>query len=179
MQTRELASSWAAGLPLTSAALEFAMERHKGDVGHPLAAAAELRRAGCPDEVVASGVLHELLETTETEAGELEKRFGASVTRIVQAVTENPAIEDHEERKGALRAQVARAPRDAALVFAADKLARVRELPSRLERGMSQEDARRKLDHYRASLVMLQRRLGRTHPFVERLRSELEFLDEA
>ena len=59
-------------------------------------------------------------------------------------------------------------------MFAADKLSRVRELPSRLGRELSPEDARRKLDHYRASLVMLQRRLGRTHPLVAQLSSELE-----
>ena len=52
-----------AGLPLTKSALEFARQRCDGDVQHALEVAAELRHAGCPDEVVASGVLHDVLET--------------------------------------------------------------------------------------------------------------------
>jgi len=166
-----------AGLPLTRSALAFAKERYGGDVQHPLEVAAELRHAGFPDEVVASGVLHDVLETTDTDASELVERFGKHVARLVEAVSEEMSIEDYDERKAARRAQVARARREAAVVFTADKISRVRELPSRLERGLSHEDARRKLDHYRASLVMLQRRLGRTHPLVGQLRAELERVD--
>lgn len=177
MQARQLAHVsplLTAGLPLTRSALEFARERCEGDVQHALEVAAELRHAGCGDEVVAGGVLHDVLETTGTEASELSERFGKHVARLVEAVSEDASIDDYEERKGALRAQVGRAHREAAIVFAADKLSRVRELPSRLDRGLPPDDARRKLDHYRASLVMLQRRLGRTHPLVAQLTSELE-----
>lgn len=163
-----------AGLPLTRSALKFARERYGGDVQHPLEVAAELRHAGCPDEVVACGVLHDVLETTDTDVSELAERFGRHVALLVQAVSEDASIDDREERKAALRAQVARARREAAIVFAADKVSRVRELPSRVDRGLSPEDAQRKLEHYRASLVMLQRRLGRTHPLVTQLRAELE-----
>jgi (p)ppGpp synthase/HD superfamily hydrolase len=163
-----------AGLPLTRSALEFAKERYGGDVQHPLEVAAELRHASCPDEVVASGVLHDVLETTDTDVSELAERFGKHVARLVEAVSEDASIEDYDERKAALRAQVARARREAAIVNAADKVSRVRELPSRVDRGLSPEDPRRKVDHYQASLVMLQRRLGRTHPLVGQLRAELE-----
>ena len=177
MHTRELAHVsplLTAGLPLTRAALKFAKERYGGDVQHPLEVAAELRHAGCSDEVVAGGVLHDVLETTDTDASELAERFGKHVARLVEAVSEDASIDDREERKAALRAQVARARKDAAIVFAADKVSRVRELPSRLDRGLSPDDARRKLDHYRASLVMLQGRLGRSHPLVQQLAAELE-----
>jgi (p)ppGpp synthase/HD superfamily hydrolase len=180
VRTRELARVsplLTAGLPLTRSALEFAKERYGGDVQHPLEVAAELRHAGCPDEVVASGVLHDVLEATETDVSELAERFGKHVARLVQAVSEDLSIEDYEDRKDALRAQVARARREAAIVFAADKVSRVRELPSRIDRGLSPDDARRKLDHYQASLVMLQRRLGRAHPLVKQLGVELERVD--
>ena len=43
---------------------------------------------------------------------------------------------------GPARAQVARARREAAIVFAADKISRVRELPSRLELRLSRDHAR-------------------------------------
>ena len=108
MHTRERAHVsplLTAGLPLTRSALEFAKERYGGDVQHPLEVAAELRHASCPDEVVASGVLHDVLETTDTDVSELAERFGKHVARLVEAVSEDTSIEDYDERKAALRAQ--------------------------------------------------------------------------
>src|SRR5918999_5271457 len=87
-------------LPLTAAALAFATERHSGQVRdgdeapfvlHPLEVASLLRAAGYRDEVVTAGVLHDVLEETSTDAGELEQRFGTEVAALVLAVTENPA----------------------------------------------------------------------------------------
>jgi (p)ppGpp synthase/HD superfamily hydrolase len=141
-------------------------------VQHSLEVAALLSGAGYPDEVVASGVLHDVLEDTDTHAIELEHRFGTTVAELVRAVTEDETIDDREARKSALRAQVARAPLEAAAVFAADKVSRVRRL--RTQTGPSDPEARAKLAHYRASLSMLEWRLGRRHRLVERLRLELE-----
>jgi (p)ppGpp synthase/HD superfamily hydrolase len=169
--------------PLTEAALAFAAERHRGQVlageeapfvQHPLEVAALLSGAGYPDEVVASGVLHDVLEDTDTKASELAYRFGAPVAALVQAVTENDAIADREERKSALRAQVARGPLEAAAVFAADKVSRVRRLRTQAGAGLSDDEYRAKLAHYRASLSMLEWRLGRRNRLVEQLRLELE-----
>jgi (p)ppGpp synthase/HD superfamily hydrolase len=173
------------GLPLTEAALMFAAERHDGQllagerapfVKHPLEVASLLSAAGYPDEVVASGVLHDVLESTETPANELEYRFGGRVAALVQAVSEDDSIDDRSARKAALRAQVARAPLEAAAVFAADKVSRTRELRARLESGLSREAAAPKLEHYRASLSMLEWRLGRRNRLVEQLRAELDGL---
>lgn len=171
--------------PLTKAALAFAAERHEGQlldgdrgpfVQHPLEVAALLSGAGYPDDVVASGVLHDVLETTETTVAELERRFGARVAALVEAVTEDEAIGDRSARKSALRAQVARGPLEAAAMFAADKISGVRRLRSRIRAGAAGGEARAKLDHYRASLWMLERRLGGRHRLVEQLRRELELL---
>jgi (p)ppGpp synthase/HD superfamily hydrolase len=170
------------GLPLTEAALLFAAERHDGQllsgedepfVKHPLEVASLLSAAGYADEVVASGVLHDVLENTHTPAGELEQRFGRLVAELVRAVSEDDSIMDRRERKAALREQVARGPLEAAAVFAADKVSRAREVGSQLAAGLPYEEAAPKLDHYRASLAMLQWRLGRRHLLVEQLRREL------
>ena len=169
--------------PLTEAALLFAAERHDGQllegeqapfVEHPLEVASLLSAAGYPDEVVASGVLHDVLESTDTPAAELEHRFGPRVAELVRAVSEDDSIGDRTERKAALREQVARGTLEAAAVFAADKVSRARVLRSRLGAGLSPEQAAPKLDHYRASLAMLQWRLGRRHRLVEQLRAELD-----
>jgi (p)ppGpp synthase/HD superfamily hydrolase len=173
------------GLPLTEAALAFAAERHDGQllpgdavpfVRHPLEVASLLSDAGYGDEVVAGGVLHDVLENTHTPAGELEERFGRRVAELVRAVSEDDSITDRGERKAALREQVARGPLEAAAIFAADKVSRARVLRSQLAAGLSPEAAAPKLDHYRSSLAMLQWRLGRRHRLVEQLRTELDRL---
>jgi (p)ppGpp synthase/HD superfamily hydrolase len=173
------------GLPLTEAALLFAAERHDGQlltgdgapfVKHPLEVASLLSAAGYGDEVVASGVLHDVLESTDTPSGELEERFGRRVAELVRAVSEDDSIADRSERKAALREQVARGPLEAAAIFAADKVSRARELRWKLGAGLPRHEAAPKLDHYRASLAMLQWRLGRRHRLVEQLRLELDQL---
>jgi (p)ppGpp synthase/HD superfamily hydrolase len=173
------------GRPLTEAALLFAAERHDGQrlpgdgvpfVRHPLEVASLLSEAGYGDEVVAGGVLHDVLENTQTPAGELEERFGRRVAELVRAVSEDDSIADPGERKEALREQVALGPLEAAAIFAADKVSRARVLASRLPAGLPEDEAARKLDHYRASLAMLQWRLGRRHRLVEHLRTELDRL---
>jgi (p)ppGpp synthase/HD superfamily hydrolase len=186
VQTREhteISPPLIEGFPLTEAALQFAAERHEGQVlagehapfvQHPLEVASLLRVAGYPDDVVASGVLHDVLENTGTPAIELEYRFGARVAALVQAVTEDESIDDRRTRKAALRAQVAHSPLEAGAVFAADKISRVRQLRLRLSPGAPLDEAADRVDHYRASLTMLEWRLGHRHRLVEQLRFELE-----
>jgi (p)ppGpp synthase/HD superfamily hydrolase len=82
--------------------------------------------------VVAAGVLHDVLEKTAVTTRELDARFGAAVAGLVRAVTEDKRIEGYEARKGALRQQVAAAGPEALMLFAADKVSKVRELRSAL-----------------------------------------------
>ena len=172
-------------MPISSAAVEFAVERHAGQlrradrapfVTHPIEVGALLGEAGYPDEVVAAGVLHDVLEDTDTTAFELGQRFGSKVAALVQAVSEDPSISDEQERKRALRKQVALGPEDAVAVFAADKVSKARELRLTLSGGPAADDVAPKLSHYRASLRVVESRLGDSHPVVERLRAELEAL---
>ena len=167
--------------PLTREALHFAASRHAGQtretddipfVTHPVEVACLLHEAGYSDEVVAAGVLHDVLEDTDAEQAELERRFGARVTELVVAVSDDPSIEDKAERKAALRLQVARAGECAAVVFAADKVSKVRELRARARHGRFQRSDEGKLDHYRASLEMLSELIP-GHPLVGQLREEL------
>jgi hypothetical protein len=126
--------------------------------------------------VVASGVLHDVLEDTDTDPLELADRFGPRVAARVQAVSEDASIEHHERRKSALRAQVACSSIEAAAIFASDKVSKVRELRSQISCGQPLDEDDRRLGHYRASLPMLKRRIGGRDPLVEQLRFELEML---
>jgi (p)ppGpp synthase/HD superfamily hydrolase len=167
--------------PLTGDALAFAALRHEGQtrdtddvpfVTHPVEVACLLHEAGYSDEVVAAGVLHDVLEDTDVERPELEERFGPEVAALVAAVTEDPSIEDDAERKAALRGQVAGAGDEAAAVFAADKVSKARELRARARHGRFQRSDEGKLGHYRASLEMLSESIP-SHQLVEQLREEL------
>jgi (p)ppGpp synthase/HD superfamily hydrolase len=169
------------GLPRTQAALAFADERHAGQqrkidgapfVTHPVEVACLLHEAGYGDDVVAAGVLHDVLEDTTAERADLEESFGPEVARLVAALTDDPEIADPAERKAALRLQVAQAGENAAVVFAADKVSKARELRQLAQRERLGKEAQLRLDHYRESLAMLEELIPR-HALVIRLRAEL------
>ena len=174
-------------LPLTRRALEFAAERHEGQrrkaddaefILHPLEVAQLLRSHGYPDAVVAAGVLHDSLENTDATPLELEQRFGGEVARLVCAVSEPSSEGSWVERKARLRASIAGADDAAAVVYAADKVAKARELRMMLARDWSAAaslETADRLDHYWASLAVLERALP-DDPLVNELRFELEAL---
>src|SRR3954463_5559797 len=125
-------------LPVTRRALEFAAARHRGQrreadrapfILHPLEVAQLLRGRDYPDEVVAAGVLHDVIEDAHVEFDELRRLFGTRVATLVRAVSE-PADEggSYPVPKARLREAVADADADAVAVFAADKVAKTREL---------------------------------------------------
>ena len=178
------------GLPKARAALAFAEQSHAGQrrtadgapfILHPIEVATLLHRAGAPDHVIAAGLLHDVIEKTDVDAGQLRRRFGARVTTIVLAVTEDEGVSGYHARKAALRRQAAAAGEDALTVFAADKISKARELRPvpRLvglrSDGHDDRARRRKLTHYRRSLTLLETLLPDS-PLVEQLRSELHRL---
>jgi (p)ppGpp synthase/HD superfamily hydrolase len=168
--------------PLTRDALAFAADRHAGQtrdidsipfVTHPVEVACLLHEAGYTDEVVAAGVLHDVIEDTDAQAEELAGRFGERVAALVASVSDDPSIEEDAKRKAALRDQVAAAGEEAGVIFAADKVSKARELRHRLRHGDVSEGDRSKVDHYRASLEMLDGLLP-GHDLIDQLRTELE-----
>jgi (p)ppGpp synthase/HD superfamily hydrolase len=121
---------------------------------HPLAVAQLLREARQPDRVVVAGLLHDVLEDTNVTAAEVRERFGAAVTELVEALTENAAIDDVRQRKAALRRQILDAGPAAATIALADKAAKLSE-PVR-------PVSARRLEHYRSTLEGVEQRYGRS-----------------
>jgi (p)ppGpp synthase/HD superfamily hydrolase len=149
---------------------------------HPLEVASLLYCAGAPDHVIAAGVLHDLLEKTTASDQDLRRDFGAQIARLVLAVSDDDRITGFTKRKAALRRQVAGAGDEALMLFAADKLSKVREL--RRERidprapgsaSRRRELRTRRLKHYQRSLALLEERLPGS-PLVTELRDELRLL---
>jgi (p)ppGpp synthase/HD superfamily hydrolase len=170
-------------LPITAAALDYAERLHAGQtrdadgaafIEHPLEVASLLHESGAPDDVVAAGVLHDTLEKTAAEPSELRPRFGDHITNLVLAVTEDDRIGDYDARKAALLEQVAQAGPEAQMVFAADKVSKVREL--RLHALNARSGATRSyaryLTYYRDCLRVLETRMPSSR-LVSMLRREL------
>jgi (p)ppGpp synthase/HD superfamily hydrolase len=139
------------------------------DLKHPVAVAALMHEAGFDEEVVAAALLHEVIEETQTEVGDIRGRFGPEVAGLVAEMTEDPSIRPYRARKEEHRERVGRDRRSAA-IYAADKLASTKALN---EEGTEPDGQR--LEHFRATLHAL----GETYPslpFLAELRTELDRL---
>ena len=145
-----------------------------------------LRDAGCADVVVAAGLLHGVVQDSDVSAAELTVRFGAAVSELVQAITDD-FVGSYAQRKHALREQIRDAGRDAALLLAANEIAEVRELADQVRRertgvgpDAAPDDARDRLERYQqmrlreyhASLAMLRGAVP-DHRLVRQLAREL------
>ena len=173
-----------AGLPMAQAALGFASARHAGQcreidhapfIHHPIEVGSLLHGDGQPEEVIAAGLLHDVLEKTQTTGAELQRRFGVRIARLVESVSDDPSIDDYESRKRELRDRVAHAGFNTVAIFAADKTAKVRELGLLPTSHLDETTIHAKLAHYRASLKMLRRVAGNS-ALVDLLDAELNKL---
>jgi hypothetical protein len=173
-------------LPLTQEAVELAVKLHAGQrraadgasfVVHPMEVASLLDRAHYPDHVVAAAVLHDVLEHTDEDFRDLEERFGAEVAELVAAVSDDPSIADADEAKRELRERVGRAGGYAAIVYAADKVSKVREIRMELAGGATMERVGDRIRRHTESLQMLEATLPGSR-IVELLRFEIEALSE-
>jgi len=121
---------------LVRGALSVARRAHAGQfrqtgcdeiafIDHLLAVGELLAEQNLSDEVVAAGLLHDVVEHAEVDPESLRGRFGDEVVALVEALTEDPTITGYEERKQEHRERVAAAGPGAQAIFAADKAANV------------------------------------------------------
>jgi hypothetical protein len=179
--------SFLCDLPLARDALSYARELHRGQrrssdeapfILHPLEVAALLHTTGYGEVAVTAGILHDAVEDTGIDVASIADRFGTEVGALVEAMTENPGIEPYEDRKAALRRQIAAFGEEATAVYAADKVAKVRELRARAGCNpelLGSDEVRPKLRHYEESLAMLEAATPE-NSLVHKLRFELEAL---
>jgi (p)ppGpp synthase/HD superfamily hydrolase len=121
---------------LAVSALRFARRVHLGQyrkqtgeqfVEHPIAVAQLLSDAGYDGALIAAAYLHDVVEKTEVELDEIRERFGPHVGALVDCLSEDPDIEAYAERKRALREGILAAGGDPVVIYAADRVANMRD----------------------------------------------------
>jgi (p)ppGpp synthase/HD superfamily hydrolase len=121
---------------LATAALRFARRVHLGQhrpqtseqfVEHPIAVATLLSEAGYDGPMIAAAYLHDVVEKTHVELDELRERFGPEVAGLVDRLSENPEIPTYGDRKRALRQRVLSSGGDPLIIYAADRVANMRD----------------------------------------------------
>jgi (p)ppGpp synthase/HD superfamily hydrolase len=164
------------GSALLEGAYEMAVGAHHGprrkgdtEIGHPVAVAQLLHENEFPEVVVAAALLHDVIEDTTTELGEVESLFGSEVAGLVAEMTEDETIASYDERKAEHRGRVA-GNSCVAAIYAADKLVKVRALNANGERPRPD-----RLEHYRRTLVELSA-AEPDLPFLTELAEELDRL---
>lgn len=91
-------------------------------IEHPLAVALILSRLTDDQDVIIAGILHDVLEDTDTSEKQLCEQFGTKVATIVKACTEQSKNQDWVSRKAAVLQKIKDMDESSALVKAADTL---------------------------------------------------------
>jgi GTP diphosphokinase / guanosine-3',5'-bis(diphosphate) 3'-diphosphatase len=121
---------------LALSALRFARRIHLGQyrkqtgeqfVQHPIAVADLLFGAGYDGPLITAAYLHDVVEKTDVNLDEIRERFGPGVAGLVDCLSEDPAIDAYGERKRALRTGILESGGDAVIIYAADRVANMRD----------------------------------------------------
>ena len=123
---------------LVCRALDLAAQRHAGQmrkglsgqpfINHLTDVALMLAEAGAPPELVAAGLLHDVLEKSSLTSAELTTSFGTQIRDWVLELTDDPTLSEKQRK----REQVLRAPGlsdGAKMIKIADKTSRLRTIP--------------------------------------------------
>jgi len=163
--------------PLLYKAAEFAAIKHEGQyrkhpvlkipyIVHPMGVACILLRAGYDDEVVAAGILHDVLEDCGITANELAERFSPRISKLVVQVSEMDKSLSWAERKRLYCEELEKAEDEAVAIAAADHLHNLHSFVQALEdeperaREMFKVDLGKKMENEERCLEIFKRRLN-------------------
>jgi (p)ppGpp synthase/HD superfamily hydrolase len=162
-----------------SLAFFVAREAHAGQtrggggrpyLDHPVQVAELLHEQDASEATIAAGLLHDVVEDSGLTVGDVVESFGVEVGELVAALTDDPDIDDWEERKRSLREHVAEAGEGAAAIYAADKLANLHDW-----RVVYSEIGERAVEHFKAPTLDARMRAWRADlEMVERIAPGLE-----
>ena len=120
-------------------AIEVAVKAHQNQfrkgtdipyITHPLAVGVILAKAGCSDEVIVAGILHDTVEDTYITLEYLRDTFGKKVSTMVEGASEPDKSLPWEERKRHTLEFLQEASPEIKFVALADKLNNIRAIAS-------------------------------------------------
>jgi (p)ppGpp synthase/HD superfamily hydrolase len=124
---------------MIESARRLAEQSHRGQfrkqtgnefIEHPVAVAEIVASSTDDPETIAAAYLHDVLEKTDVNASQLRQRFGDLVADVVIACTEDPSLSCYADRKRDLREKAITAGRPASVIYAADRVANLRDWTS-------------------------------------------------
>jgi len=97
-------------------------------ITHPFAVGIILSRAGCSEEVIVAGILHDTVEDTPLTLDDIRREFGERVASIVDSASEPDKSLPWEKRKAHTVESIKTAVLEVKMVVCADKLHNVRTI---------------------------------------------------
>lgn len=102
-------------------------------ITHPYAVGLLLQKAGCSNDVIAAGILHDTVEDTAATYEELLEHFGGRVANLVRAASETDNSLLWEDRKQHTIDQLKEASIEEIQVITADKLHNLKSIHADLK----------------------------------------------
>ena len=124
-------------------AIYYATRAHKGQtrkledidmIFHPFTVGMILQRNGCDENIVAAGILHDVVEDTKYSFEDIEKEFGKEVRDYVYDASEPDKSLEWEDRKKHTIEHIKNAHLGSKLIVACDKISNLEDLKECIEK---------------------------------------------
>ena len=102
-------------------------------IAHPATVGFLLQRAGYSDEIIAAGILHDVIEDCGVTREEVATSFNEHIADLVAWMSEPKNIPSWKDRKELYRQQLTQAPDEALIIKAADCIANLTSLLDALQ----------------------------------------------
>ena len=104
-------------------------------VSHPVTVGFYLMQVGAKENVIAAGILHDVIEDTNSTYTELQEEFGYEIAKLVEGCSEPDKSLSWEERKAHTIHYLKEAPLGIKQIASADKLHNLRTILQELEQN--------------------------------------------
>ena len=117
-------------------AIYFATKAHTGQkrkqedidmIFHPFTVGMILQRNGCDEDIVAAGILHDVVEDTQYTFDDIERSFGKQIRNYVYDASEPDKSLPWKERKEHTIEWIKKAPLGSKLIVASDKISNLED----------------------------------------------------
>lgn len=123
-------------------AIYYATKAHKDQrrkiedidmIFHPYTVGMILQRNGCDDNIVAAGILHDVVEDTDHTFEDIKNEFGEEIMKYVYDASEPDKSLEWEDRKKHTIEHTKNAPIGSKLIIACDKISNLEDLSDCIE----------------------------------------------